>query len=199
MYYSGPIRNAGGTAAAWSVVIADYLRKKFNFKEYDPTEKEVKRCHAELEDYHEFITNLQYFPSKEECEFLMQNLPVEISGDPSEKYEVSNINYKDLPRVNTNVLRSGYCLMHSSCIPLKAPKLWAKLSKYIKELDMEQWSFLEEFLKVQKQSKAEGKGDKKEKMNMREQIYMSVQDGKGDRLTVEDFINKYRRDDNESQ
>ncbi|NQU98386.1 DNA polymerase II large subunit [Candidatus Woesearchaeota archaeon] len=164
LYYSGPIRNAGGTAAALSVVIADYLRKKFGFEEYDPTEKEIKRCYAELEDYHEFITNLQYFPSKEEADFLMQHLPVEISGDPSEKYEVSNINYKDLPRVNTNILRSGYCLIHSSCIPLKAPKLWAKISKHIKDFDLEHWSFLEEFLKIQKKSKAEGKGEEKSKI-----------------------------------
>lgn len=156
IYFSGPIRNAGGTAAAFSVVIADYLRKKFGYKEYDPTEKEIKRCNAELEDYHEYITNLQYFPSQEESEFLMKHLTVEISGDPSEKYEISNINYKDLPRVNTNFLRSGYCLMHSSCVPLKAPKVWAKLSKLVEEFDLEHWNFLEEFIKIQKQSKAQG-------------------------------------------
>ncbi|MFH1771086.1 MAG: DNA polymerase II large subunit [archaeon] len=165
LYYSGPIRNAGGTAAAWSVIIADYLRKKFGFKEYDPTEKEIKRCAAELEDYHEFITNLQYFPSKEESDFLMEHIPVEISGDPSEKYEISNVNYKDLPRVNTNILRSGYCLIHSSCIPLKAPKLWAKMNKWMEEFGLEQWGFLEEFLKLQKKSKALGKGDKKGKIS----------------------------------
>lgn len=164
LYYSGPIRNAGGTAAAWSVIIADYLRRKFGFQEYDPTEKEIKRCAAELEDYHEFITNLQYFPSKEESDFLMKHIPVEISGDPSEKYEVSNINCKDLPRVNTNILRSGYCLIHSSCIPLKAPKLWAKMNKWMKEFNLEQWGFLEEFLKLQKQSKSLGKGSQKEKI-----------------------------------
>ncbi|MBC8500435.1 MAG: DNA polymerase II large subunit [DPANN group archaeon] len=164
LYYSGPIRNAGGTAAAWSVVIADYLRKKFRFQEYDPTEKEIKRCTAELEDYHEFVTNLQYFPSREESEFLMQHLPVEISGDPSEKYEISNINYKNLPRVNTNRLRSGYCLIHSSCLPLKAPKIWAKMSKWAKDFDLEQWEFLEEFIKVQKQSKALGKKSEKGKI-----------------------------------
>lgn len=157
LYYSGPIRNAGGTAAAWSVVIADYLRVKFGYQEYDPTNKEIKRCQTELEDYHEYVTNLQYFPSKEETEFLMKHLPVEISGEPSEKYEVSNVNYKDLPRVNTNILRSGYCLIHSSCVPLKAPKLWVKLSKWSEEMDMNHWKFLEEFIAIQKKSKSQGK------------------------------------------
>ncbi|MBU0666766.1 MAG: DNA polymerase II large subunit [Nanoarchaeota archaeon] len=155
--YSGPIRNAGGTAAAQSVLIADYIRKKFNYETYDPTEKEIKRCHAELEDYHEYVTNLQYFPSNEESDFLMKHIPVEISGDPSEKKELSNVKLKDIPRVNTNLLRSGYCLIHSSCIPLKAPKLWAMISKIAKEFDMEQWDFLEDFLIIQKKSKAQGK------------------------------------------
>ena len=64
----------------------------------NPTEKEIKRCYTEITDYHERITNLQYFPSQKETEFLMSNLPIEISGDESEKFEVSN--YKDLPRID---------------------------------------------------------------------------------------------------
>ncbi|MAG38828.1 DNA polymerase II large subunit [Candidatus Woesearchaeota archaeon] len=154
IYYSGPIRNAGGTAAAWSIIIADYLRKKFGYSTYDPTEMEINRCNAELEDYHTFVTNLQYFPSKEESEFLMSNIPIEISGEPSEKYEVSNINFKDIPRVNTNILRSGYCLIHSSCLPLKAPKLWAKMSGWLDDFDLSHWNFLKEFLSIQDRSKS---------------------------------------------
>jgi DNA polymerase II large subunit len=38
--YAGPIRAAGGTAAAVSVLIADYVRKNMGYSEYDPTEKE---------------------------------------------------------------------------------------------------------------------------------------------------------------
>lgn len=153
--FSGPIRNAGGTAASVCVLIADYLRKTFGYQVYDPTEKEIQRCHTEIEDYHNFVTNLQYFPSNEESLFLMKHLPLEISGDPSEKYEVSN--YKDLPRIPTNKLRSGFCLIHSSCIPLKAPKLWKNLAKWGKEFNMSDWDFLEAFLNIQKKAKAEGK------------------------------------------
>ncbi len=157
LWYSGPIRNAGGTAAAVSVLIADYLRTHLGYAAYDPTEKEVKRCHAELEDYHNFITNLQYFPSEEECAFLLERIPVEINGDESERYEVSNVNLKDLPRVPQNRLRNGYCLIHSSCIPLKAPKLWAKLEQWGSEFGMEHWSFLKDFVALQKKMKAKGK------------------------------------------
>jgi len=157
--YGGPIRNAGGTAASWSVIIADYVRKNMGYAEYDPDEKEIRRCPTELEDYHERVTNLQYFPSKSESMFLLQNIPVEISGDASEKKEVSN--FKDLPRVSTNRIRSGFCLMHSSCIPLKAEKLWKQISKWGKDFDMEQWNFLEEFIVIKKEQHAKGGENKK--------------------------------------
>ncbi|MFC1755171.1 DNA polymerase II large subunit [Thermoproteota archaeon] len=159
--YGGPVRNAGGTAASWSVIIADYVRKKTGYAEYDPDENEIKRCHTELEDYHERVTNLQYFPSKPESEFLIKVLPVEISGDASEDKQVSN--YKDLPRVPTNKIRSGFCLIHSSCIPLKAPKLWKQLSAWGKDFDMDHWNFLEKFLKIQKEEKAKSSGTVKKK------------------------------------
>lgn len=156
--YAGPVRAAGGTGAAVSVLIADYVRKNMGYAEYDPTEKEIARCHSELEDYHEYVANLQYFPSKVETEFLLKRIPVEISGGPSEKRELSNAALKDLPRIPTNILRSGYCLIHSSCIPLKAPKLWKNLSKWGTKIGMEQWNFLESFVKdVQAKAKAKGK------------------------------------------
>ncbi len=152
--YSGPIRNAGGTAASVSVLIADYVRKKLGYEEYDPSEKEKRRCYAELRDYNDYVTNLQYYPSKEESMFMMNNLPVAIAGTPSERYEVSNVKLKNLSRIETDTLRSGYCLIHSSCLPLKAPKLWARIEEWYQEFDMEQWSFLEEFIELQKKVKA---------------------------------------------
>src|SRR3989344_5571997 len=150
--FAGPIRNAGGTAAAVSVIITDYVRKCLGYETYDATEQEVKRAITELQDYHERITNLQYVPSAEEVEFMMKNLAVEVSGDPSEDIEVSN--YKDLPRIPTNKIRSGYCLVLSSCIPLKAPKIWKQINAWGKEFGLTTWLFLEEFLVIQKKAKA---------------------------------------------
>ena len=152
--YAGPIRNAGGTNAAVSVLITDYVRKKMGYTTYDPTPEEIKRACTELQDYHERITNLQYVPSEEEVAFLLSNLPVEVSGDPSEQIEVSN--YKDLPRIQTNLIRSGYCLMLSSCLCLKAPKLWKQISKWGAEFELSHWNFLKEFLVIQKKAKADG-------------------------------------------
>ena len=92
LMYSGPIRSAGGTAGALSVIIADYIRKNMGYDVYDPTEKEIRRMITELYDYHDRITNLQYLPSEKEIMYLVSNLPVQIDGDASEDIEVSNYN-----------------------------------------------------------------------------------------------------------
>jgi len=153
LYFSGPIRSAGGTGASVSVLIADYIRKKMGYHPYDPTEKEIKRYITELYDYHEKVTNLQYLPSPEEIGFLAKHIPVQIAGDPSEKKEVSN--YKDLERVETNQIRNGVCLTMGEGIAQKAPKLWKQLSKWGHEFDLEQWDFLKEFVILQKNIKSQ--------------------------------------------
>lgn len=159
LYFSGPIRSAGGTGASVSVLIADYVRMKMGYLPYDPTEKEIKRFVTELYDYHERVTNLQYLPSEEEIEFLGKHLPVQINGDASEKFEVSQ--YKDLDRIETNTIRNGVCLVLGEGIAQKSPKLWKKIDKWGKDFDLKQWLFLEKFVKLQKKIKAKQKGEEK--------------------------------------
>ena len=48
VFYSGPIRSAGGTASAASVILADYVRKKMGYLLYDPTDLETKRMTTEI-------------------------------------------------------------------------------------------------------------------------------------------------------
>lgn len=162
--YGGPIRGAGGTMAAVSVLIADYIRKQMGYSEYDPTTKEIKRAYAELEDYHNFVTNLQYFPSEEEIDFLASKIPVQIIGDPSEKREISNFNLKNIPRIKTDRISNGFCLMFSAALPLKAPKLLAKIEKWGKEFSLDHWLFLRDFIEIQKKAKA--RGEKKEEFKI---------------------------------
>ena len=157
LYYSGPIRSAGGTATSVSVVVADYIRLKMGYEKYDPTKDEVNRCVTEIKDFHERITNLQYLPSDEEALFLAKNLPVQIDGDPSEKYEVSN--YKDLDRVNTNLMRNGFCLVFAECFAQKAIKVFTQIQKWGKDFFQGEWDFLDEFLKIQQKNKAQQKTD----------------------------------------
>jgi len=162
LYFSGPIRSAGGTGASVSVLIADYVRKQMGYDIYDPDENEVKRFFTELRDYHERVTNLQYFPSEEETEFFMKNCPVQIDGEPSEKKEVSN--YKDLRRVETNRIRSGVCLVIGEGLTQKAPKIWKQLSKWGKDFNMEHWNFLDKFIKIQKKVKSKGEMKKDDEL-----------------------------------
>src|SRR3989344_3300076 len=158
-YFSGPIRSAGGTAASVSVIIIDYLRKKFGYLPYDPTDEEIKRMIVEMEDYHERVTNLQYFPSEEESYFFLKNLPIQIDGDPSEEIEVSN--YKDLPRIETNRIRNGPCLVVGEGLTQKAQKLWKNLSKWGKDFDLTEWNFLADFVRLQQSLKSKGKEESK--------------------------------------
>lgn len=154
LFYSGPIRSAGGTAAALSVIIADYLRETLGYAKYDPTEAEVKRAVAELYDFHERISNLQYLPSEKEIEAIAGALPVQIDGEPSEDKEVPN--YKDLPRVGTNLLRSGFCLVIAEGIAQKAPKLWKKIVALRKKgFKLSGWDFLRDVIKLQKKETSE--------------------------------------------
>ncbi|MBW6462111.1 MAG: DNA polymerase II large subunit [DPANN group archaeon] len=142
IYYSGPIRSAGGTASAMSVLIADYLRKKMGLAKYEANETERKRYAAEVEDYYRLV-GMQYHPIDKEIEMIIENVNVCLDGDPTEKFEVSN--YKDLPRVETNRIRGGMCLVVGEGLTLKAPKLLKRVNKFGKEFDFEDWLWLEKY------------------------------------------------------
>ncbi|MBI4152437.1 DNA polymerase II large subunit [Candidatus Woesearchaeota archaeon] len=148
LQYAGPIRGAGGTAASTSVILADYVRIKMGYDSYDPNETEINRYAIEVGDYHERVTNLQYRPSDQEIKFMVSHLPVEVDGDPTEKFEVSN--YKDLPRIETNLIRGGVALVLAEGLCQKAPKLWKRLSKWGKDIGLD-WGWLVEFIKLKEE------------------------------------------------
>ncbi|MBU2576938.1 MAG: DNA polymerase II large subunit [Nanoarchaeota archaeon] len=155
--FSGPIRSAGTTATCVVLMLIDYLREHFGYAKYDPDDTEVKRYVTENIDYHERVTNLQYFPTEEEMIFLAKHLPIQISGDPTEKREVSN--YKDLPRVSSNFIRGGMCLTFSEGLAQKAAKGVMRLSSPKKHgLICTGFDWLEEYLVLHKK-REKGSGD----------------------------------------
>ncbi|MDP1695627.1 MAG: DNA polymerase II large subunit [archaeon] len=157
-YFSGPIRSAGTTASCMVLMLIDYLRETFGFAKYDPDEQEIKRYVTENYDYHERVSNLQYLPSEDEITFLAKNIPIQIAGDPTEEREVSN--YKGLPRVDTDCIRGGMCLIFSEGLAQKAAKglrLWRGVQA--KGLKATGWEFLDEYVaKHKKESKGAGDG-----------------------------------------
>ncbi len=154
VFYAGPIRAAGGTASALSLLVADFLRKKFGIGEYDPTEDEIKRYELEIEDYNNKIARLQYFPTKEEIDFILKHISIEINGDPTSQREVL-IN-KKLPRVETPRIRGGMCLVFAEGLAQKARKLLKKVKK-VKDYDMSNWFWLEDFVSLQEKVHAKKK------------------------------------------
>jgi len=137
-FFGGPIRGAGGTAAASVVVIADTLRAHFGLSKYDPTDDEVGRIKVEASDYDEYEARLQYLPTANELDFLWRNMPIEVEGDPTTDREVSA--YKNIPRIKTNRIRGGAMLVLCEGFASKAQKV----NKVIKSLG-EEYKIAEDF------------------------------------------------------
>ncbi len=158
VYFSGPIRSAGTTASCVVLMIIDYLRETFGFAKYDPDENEIKRYITENYDYHDWVTNLQYLPSETEIEFLASRMPIQICGEPTERREVSN--FKDLPRVDTDFIRGGMCLIFSEGLAQKAQKGLRLLKAAQKNgYKTTGWDFLDEYLELKKkETKASSSG-----------------------------------------
>ncbi len=142
VYYAGPIRAAGGTAEALSIIVADYVRKALGLGKYKPTLPEIGRYGEEIIWYKRNV-HLQYMPTQEEIETIVRNVPVCIDGEPTEEFEV--ITYRDLGRVETNRVRGGMCLVIAEGIAQKAPKLVKKLKSLQEKYGLD-WSWLEGLL-----------------------------------------------------
>lgn len=146
-YFSGPIRSAGTTASCVVLMLIDYIRQIFEYSRYDPTEQEAKRTVTELYDYHERVNNLQYLPTEEEAFFIAKNLPFQVDGDPTEKREVSN--FKDLPRIETNFIRGGFCLILGEGLCQKAKKGLRHLKGVQKNgFQIKDWEWLDTYVEL---------------------------------------------------
>lgn len=138
--FAGPIRSAGGTGQALSVLIADIVRRELGVGRYQPTREEIERYKEEIGLYRR-VQHLQYVPTDEEVELVVANCPVAVNGEGTEDEEISG--YRDLPRIETNRVRGGACLVVADGLCMKA----AKLQKHVKRLKIDGWEFLDAYLK----------------------------------------------------
>jgi DNA polymerase II large subunit len=139
VYYAGPIRSAGGTAQALSVLVADYARSLLGIDEYKPRDVEVERYAEEIALYDK-DTGLQYTPKDKESKFIAEHIPVMLDGEATSDEEVSG--FRDLERVDTNSARGGMCLVAAEGIALKAPKI----QRYTRDLDEVDWPWLQDLI-----------------------------------------------------
>ncbi|SFR32729.1 DNA polymerase II large subunit [Halogeometricum limi] len=139
VYYAGPIRSAGGTAQALSVLVADFARSLLGIEEYKARDIEVERYAEEVALYDK-ETGLQYSPKDKETKFIAEHMPIMLDGEATGDEEVSG--FRDLERVDTNSARGGMCLVMAEGIALKAPKI----QRYTRQLDEVDWPWLQDLI-----------------------------------------------------
>jgi DNA polymerase II large subunit len=141
--FAGPIRSAGGTGQAMSVLIGDVVRREHGIGRYIPTHGEVQRFKEEIPLYKQ-CQHLQYTPTNDEIELIVKNCPICVDGEGTEDVEISG--YRDLPRVETNRVRGGASLVIAEGLCQKAPKV----QKHVKKLGIDGWEFIDEYLSMKK-------------------------------------------------
>lgn len=143
LIFAGPIRAAGGTGQAMSVLIADVVRRELGIGNYIPTKEEVARFDEEIPLYKQ-CQHLQFSPTPAEINLIVKNCPVCVDGEGTETVEISG--YRDLPRIETNRVRGGACLVIAEGMCQKA----SKLKKHVDKLKISGWEFIGEYLESHK-------------------------------------------------
>jgi len=132
-----------------SVLIADVVRRELGIGRYMPTTGEVQRLKEEIPLY-KYCQHLQYTTTNEEIEIIAKNAPICVDGEGTEDDEIQG--FRDLPRVATNRVRGGACLVVAEGLCLKAPKL----QKHVKRLGIDGWEFIDDFLSLKKKGVEDG-------------------------------------------
>ncbi len=136
VYFAGPIRPAGGTAQALTLVIADFVRRRLGLDRYKPSEEAVKRFVEEVRLYERRVRRFQYHVSDEDLEFAMRNLPVEATGVATDPYEVST--FRDVSGIETNRVRGGALIVVVDGVVGRARKLMGICER----LHLDGWEWL---------------------------------------------------------
>src|SRR5579883_2730258 len=105
--FAGPIRSAGGTEAASTMLIADHVRKiagldKYKANSYDD---ETGRFVEELRIYEREVGNFQFHVPDEDVVTVISNLAVEIDGIDTDPVEI--VSHRNMTRISTNRVRGG--------------------------------------------------------------------------------------------
>ena len=141
VYFAGPIRSAGGTDQALTLVVGDYVRRELGLDKYKPTEEEVSRFIEELRLYERSVGRFQYHIPDGELRKVLNLVPVECTGTESDPVEVSS--YRNLERVETNRVRGGALRVINDGIVGRALKVYVIIDK----LGFSGWEWLKDFKK----------------------------------------------------
>ena len=134
---AGPMRSAGGTESAVTMLIADHVRKtvglaKFQANSFDD---ETGRFVEELRIYEREASSFQFHILDEDIEHVISNLPVELDGVDTDPYEV--VNHKSMVRIKTDRVRGGALRVLNDGLIGRAKKLLKRIELY--NLDGWEW------------------------------------------------------------
>ena len=136
IYYAGPIRSAGGTDQALTLVIGDFVRRLLGLDRYKPTEEEINRFIEEMRLYERSVGRFQYHVTDEQLRMGVESTPVEVTGTESDPVEVQS--FRNLPRIETNRVRGGALRVMNDGVIGRA----AKVFTIVEKLGIEGWDWL---------------------------------------------------------
>ncbi|MFP3985142.1 MAG: DNA polymerase II large subunit [Candidatus Bathyarchaeia archaeon] len=158
IYYAGPIRSAGGTDQALTLVIGDFVRRLLGLDRYKPTEEEISRFIEEMRLFERSIGRFQYHVTDEQLRTALESIPVEVTGTESNPVEVQS--YRNLPRIETNRVRGGALRVINDGVIGRA----AKVFTIVEKLGIEGWNWLKHI------GTAKGREDKEKSASFMEDI-----------------------------
>jgi DNA polymerase II large subunit len=137
---AGPMRSAGGTESAVTMLIADHVRKAAGLAKYQANsfDDETGRFVEELRIYEREASSFQFHVLDEDIIKVISNIPVELNGVDTDPYEV--VNHKNMSRISTDRVRGGALRVLNDGLIGRAKKL----SKRIELYNLDGWEWLDE-------------------------------------------------------
>ena len=136
---AGPMRSAGGTESAVTMLIADHVRNAVGLSKYqaDCFDDETGRFVEELRIYEiEAKQSFQFHVSDDDIKTVISNLPVELEGEGTNPVEV--VNHRNMTRIKTNRVRGGALRVLNDGLIGRSKKLLKRIEKY----NLEGWEWL---------------------------------------------------------
>lgn len=137
---AGPMRSAGGTESAVTMLIADYARQVVGLGRYQANsfDDEVGRFIEELRIYEREASSFQFHIVDEDIKHVISHLPVELDGVDTDPYEV--VNHKSMARIKTDRVRGGALRVLNDGLVGRSKKLLKRIEMY----NLEGWEWLKD-------------------------------------------------------
>ena len=134
---AGPMRSAGGTESAVTMLIADHVRKAVGLTKYQANsfDDETGRFVEELRIYEREASSFQFHILDEDIKHVISHLPVELDGVDTDPFEV--VNHKSMTRIKTDRVRGGALRVLNDGLIGRSKKLLKRIELY--NLDGWEW------------------------------------------------------------